>query len=150
MGILVPKQPNGKLEAKTAYIMDNGHSYITDTSGRVKGVEADLTGIKSDRNGYQQACVGKCGNLGDDGGHLIAASLGGAGDRINIVPQASTLNRGDWKAMEARLKKEIDAGKAVSLKIDVGYPAGGGVRPNEFRVVATIDGKNIVYPPFKQ
>lgn len=34
-----------------------------------------------DRNGYQQARTGKCGNVGDDGGHLIASSLGGAGDQ---------------------------------------------------------------------
>jgi filamentous hemagglutinin len=110
----------------------------------------DLTGITSDRNKYQQLCAGKCGNPGDDGGHLIASSLGGAGDRINIVPQASTLNRGDWKAMEAYLKTEIDAGKTVSMKIDVIYPVGGGVRPSEFRVVATIGGRNVVYPPFRQ
>ncbi|WNO04234.1 DUF637 domain-containing protein [Rhodoferax mekongensis] len=139
-------QANGRLDAKTAYIMDNGHSYITDASGRVKGVEADLTGIKSDRNGYQQACVGKCGNPGDEGGHLIAASLGGAGDRINIVPQASTLNRGEWKAMEAMLKNEIDAGKKVSVKIDVGYPSGNGARPNVFLVTATINGKIERFP----
>lgn len=75
---------------------------------------------------------------GDDGGHLIAASLGGAGDRINIVPQASTLNRREWKAMETMLKNEIDAGKKVSVKIDVGYPAGGGARPETFIVVAKI------------
>nr|WP_252374380.1 DNA/RNA non-specific endonuclease [Hydrogenophaga sp. 2FB] len=53
-----------------------------------------------DRNGYQQACAGKCGEVGDEGGHLIAAALGGAGDRINIVPQDSTMNRGEWRAME--------------------------------------------------
>jgi filamentous hemagglutinin len=134
-------QANGKLDPKTAYVMDNGYSYVTDSTGRVKGVEADLTGITSDRNKYQQLCAGKCGNPGDDGGHLIASSLGGAGDRINIVPQASTLNRGDWKTMEADLKKEIDAGKAVTMKIDVVYPAGGGPRPETFVVTITIGGK---------
>ncbi|THF59460.1 hypothetical protein E6O51_15840 [Pseudothauera rhizosphaerae] len=83
--------------------------------------------------------------MGDEGGHLIASSLGGAGDKINIVPQASTLNRGDWKAMENELRDALKAGKEVSVKIEVGYPVGSGVRPNEFKVFATVDGKIIPY-----
>ncbi len=94
-----------------------------------------------DRNTYQQSCVGKCVNAtGDDGGHLIASSLGGAGDRINIVPQASTLNRGDWKAMENQLRDELKAGKTASVKIDVGYPNGNTKRPDYFEVTPIIDG----------
>ncbi len=62
------------------------------------------------------------------------------------MPQASTLNRGDWKAMEALLKREIDAGKQVSVKIDVGYPSGNGARPNVFLVTATINGKIESFP----
>ena len=39
-----------------------------------------------DRNKNQQRNAGKAENAtGDDGGHLIASSLGGAGDRINMV-----------------------------------------------------------------
>lgn len=68
------------------------------------------------------------------------STLGGAGDRINIVPKAATLNQGEWKDMERFLKKEIDAGKTVSMTIDVGYPPNGGTRPNQFTVLATING----------
>lgn len=75
---------------------------------------------------------------GGDGGYLIASSLGGAGDRVNIVPQASTLNRGDWRAMERELAGYLAEGKRVSVKIEVGYPVSGGVRPAEFKVVAKI------------
>ena len=82
--------------------------------------------------------------------HLIASSLGGAGDGINIVPQASTLNRGDWRAMENEFRAALNKGETVSVKIDVVYPAAGGNRPSEFRVVATIGEKTVVYPPFKQ
>ena len=122
-------------------MLDNGHTYITDVNGRVSKVEAQLSLTAMDRNPYQQACVGKCGQAGDEGGHLVAASLGGAGDRINLVPQSSTLNRSDWKAMENYLRKELEAGKTVSIKIEVGYSAGGGVRPDSFIVNAMIDGK---------
>ncbi|WP_425612578.1 DNA/RNA non-specific endonuclease [Xylella fastidiosa] len=47
-----------------------------------------------------ERCVRKCGEVGDEGGHLIASSLGRAGDRINLVSQASALNRIGWRKME--------------------------------------------------
>lgn len=122
-------------------MLDNGHAYITDAAGRVKEVTGDLNLTTMDRNLYQQCTTGKCGNVGDEGGHLIASSLGGAGDKINIVPQAATLNRGDWKAMENQLRDALNAGKDVNVKIEVGYPPSGGTRPNSFTVVATINGK---------
>lgn len=80
---------------------------------------------------------------------MIASSLGGAGDRVNMVPQASTLNRGDWKAMENYLRGGLQAGKNVSVKIDVGYPASSGGRPDGFLVNAMIDGEKFQFR-FKQ
>ncbi len=71
---------------------------------------------------------------------MIAAALGGSGDRINLVPQAATLNNGAWKAMENEFKIALDTGKKVTIKIEVGYPAGNGLKPSEFRVLASIDG----------
>lgn len=135
-----PPSKAPEFKPNTTYNVD-GHLYKTDPMGRVNKVDADLSLNKADRNTYQQCAAGKCGNAGDDGGHLIASSLGGAGDRINLVPQASTLNRKDWKAMETLLANELKAGKAVNVKIDVGYPSGNTLRPNEFKVTAIIDGK---------
>jgi len=103
-----------------------------------------------DRNTYQQSVVGKSGEATDQGGHLIASALGGAGDRINLVPMDKVLNNGAYKKMEADLIKAVSEGKNVSVKIDVGYPDGGGVRPSEFRVTTTIDGVINKLPPFKQ
>ena len=135
--------------SNTAYVLSNGHTYITDGSGQVSELSGDLSRTTMDRNWHQQCATGKCGNAGDEGGHLIAASLGGAGDKINIVPQAATLNRKDWRDMERYLDSELKAGKTVNVKIEIGYPPGGGVRPNSFFVTATIDGK-IKEFPFKQ
>ena len=39
----------------------------------------------------------------------------------------------------------LKAGKSVSVKIDVGYPAGGGLRPSSFNVTAVVDGEVIPY-----
>jgi hypothetical protein len=134
------KLVNKNLKPNTAYQLDNGHTYITDASGRVNHVEADLTGVTADRNGYQQRVVGNSGEINDQGGHLIAATLGGAGDRINLVPMDKVLNNGAYRAMERNLQRAINEGKIVSVRIDVSYSAGGGTRPNGIRVNYTIDG----------
>ncbi|WP_422470479.1 DUF637 domain-containing protein, partial [Acinetobacter sp. BJFS-203] len=105
------KQANGKLEANSAYLLPNGAAYVTDNSGNVKEVTANLRNILMDRNNYQQSIAGKSGISGDQGGHLIAASLGGSGDRINLVPMAKTLNNGSWKAMESELANAVKLGK---------------------------------------
>lgn len=144
------KLVNKDLKPDTAYQLDNGHTYITNAQGKVNYVEADLNKIAMDRNSYQQNVVGKSGEVNDQGGHLIASSLGGAGDRINLVPMDKVLNNGTWKKMESDLAKALEQGKDVNVKIDVGYPDGGGGRPNSFTVNYTIDGVVKKLPPFKQ
>jgi filamentous hemagglutinin len=130
---------NANIKPKTSYVLDNGHKYSTDASARVTQVSGDLNLTKMDRNGYQQCKVGKCGNVGDQGGHLIAASLGGAGDKLNLVPMDKVLNNGPWKSMEKQLADALKAGKNVSIKIDVGY-SGASARPSKFVVSAIIGG----------
>jgi len=132
---------SGRLESNTAYMLDNGHVYVTDANGLVKEVNGQLSLQNMDRNGYQQRCAGHSGCSTDHGGHLLASSLGGAGDRINMVPMDSTLNLGSWRAMENFLRSELNAGKKVEVSIEIGYPAGGGVRPNLFVVNAFVDGQ---------
>lgn len=81
--------------------------------------------------------------------HVFDSSLGGAGDKINLVPQAASLNRGPWKTMENELRAALDAGKKVEVKIDVGYPASAGARPSEFTVWAQV-GKDLKKFTFSQ
>ena len=57
-----------------------------------------------------------------------------------MVPQAHTLNRSDWKRMENELKIELEAGKTVSIKIEVGYPNRNTTRPDKFVVTPIING----------
>lgn len=49
--------------------------------------------------------------------HVFDPSLGGAGDKINLMPQASTLNRQDWRDMERFFERELKAGKIVMWKL---------------------------------
>ncbi len=91
--------------------------YHTDELSRPVHIETSLSLSKSDRNTYQQCKAGKCGNQGDEGGHLIASIFGGPGERLNVVPMDGNLNKGAWKQMENSWAKELKAGKRVDVKI---------------------------------
>ena len=57
----------------------------------------------------------------EGGGHIITQIFNGPGEQINQVPQAQTLNRGDWKAMENDVKKLLykndDLGKVFRKSV---------------------------------
>lgn len=136
----------GTLSPNTIYKLDNGHKYLTDTQGRVTEVTANLSLKKMDRNNYQQLCAGANGCAGDEGGHLIASSLGGAGDGINLVPMSATLNRADWKSMERELTAYLQEGKNVNVRIDVTYSNIDQKRPLNYLIEANINGSIKRYP----
>ncbi|MCC3307669.1 DNA/RNA non-specific endonuclease [Psychrobacter sanguinis] len=122
--------------------MSNGHKYITNSKGRINKFKVELSLNKIDRNTNRQRNAGKAENAtGDDSGHLIASKLGVAGYRLNMVPQASTLNRGNWKRMENEVRNEFKAGKSVSIKIDLDYANSSSSRPSKFIVNIKVDGK---------
>ncbi|MDJ0364712.1 DNA/RNA non-specific endonuclease [Hymenobacter sp. H14-R3] len=85
----------------------------------------------------------------DDGGHLLAAMFDGAGEQINYVAMASTLNQagGGWYDMEQIFKSALDGDnpppeypKEVEVEIDIIY--GVDKRPVGFQVEYWIDGIN--------
>ncbi|WP_416768935.1 hemagglutinin repeat-containing protein [Pseudomonas sp. RHF3.3-3] len=137
-----------KPEPNTIYKVDGNKVYQTDNLGRVEKVEADLTAMVKDRNKYQQCKAGKCGEEGDEGGHLIASILGGPGEKLNLVPMDGNLNKGVWKVMENVWSDAAKAGKSVNVKIEPIY-SGGGVRPDRFNVSYRIDGGRPVIVDFK-
>ena len=132
-----------KPEPNTTYQVDGNKTYKTDSLGRVETVEAKLSLNSNDRNGYQQCKTGKCGVSGDEGGHLIATIFTGPGEKLNIVPMNSNLNRGEWKKMENSWAKALRENKQVEVKIDLVY-SGDNNRPVKFNVKYTIEGERPV------
>ncbi len=76
---------------------------------------------------------------GRDGGHLIASLFGGAGERINLVPQLSSVNRGEFRAMEAEWAKAVLAGAEVKVTVRPVYTDGSNV-PAQIVVNHSING----------
>ncbi|MCC7642734.1 MULTISPECIES: DNA/RNA non-specific endonuclease [unclassified Janthinobacterium] len=127
-----------KPQPNTVYVVDSNHTYRTDEFSRVVHVEGELTLNKHDRNGYQQCKAGKCGVAGDEGGHLIGAQFDGAGEKINLVPMNSSLNQGQWKAMEQTWAVALKDGKKVSVDIRPTY-VGADARLTSFMVEYKVD-----------
>jgi len=120
-------QPN------TVYEVDNGSIYYTDNQGRVTKVEASLDLMTADRNTYQQCKTGKCGDPGDEGGHLIASIFNGLGEALNLVPMDANLNRGVWRDMEREWAAALKNDKQVSVTIEPVY-SGIEKRPSGINV----------------
>ena len=99
--------------------------------------EGDLSLTKRDRNTKAQSAVGHSGNTGDQGGHLIASSLGGPGDKINLVPQNGNLNNGTWNRLEDTWRKALQDGKPVHVSIENVYN-GNSIRPESFNITYQI------------
>lgn len=70
----------------TVYNVDSANVYRTDDLARVTKVDSDLSLVPKDRNTYQQRKAGGAGEEGDGGGRLIASSLNGPREKLNMVP----------------------------------------------------------------
>lgn len=127
-----------KPEPNTVYKVDGNKTYHTDELSRPSDIKATLELSKNDRNTYQQCVGGKCGNPGDEGGHLVASIFGGPGERLNIVPMDGNLNKGVWKQMENSWAKDLKAGKKVDVQIQPIY-ADNSKRPSSFNVTYSVD-----------
>lgn len=125
-------------EPNTVYKVDGNKTYHTDDLSRPSDIKATLELSKNDRNTYQQCKGGKCGNPGDEGGHIIASIFGGPGERLNIVPMDGNLNKGVWKKMENSWAKDLNAGKKVDVQIQPIY-ADDSKRPSSFNVTYSVD-----------
>lgn len=94
------KGKNGRkeLKANIEHTTPGGHTYKTDSLGRIDSAEGTLTKNTSKRNVYNQKVEEREDRLTtDDGGHLIANIFEGSGDLDNLVPMDVTSNPHDLK-----------------------------------------------------
>ena len=112
-----------------------------------KGLVSKVTGtynkntVPHARNEYQQirSVQLKDGLPTDQGGHIIAAQNGGAGEQINYVPMAQKLNQGPFKAFENQIHNLAKEGHTVKVETSMGYDS-GTKRPDWFNIEWWIDG----------
>ena len=114
---------------------------VTDVTARI---DSHTISDRPRRLESQQASVGNYGLPDDEGGHFIANSLGGAGERINLFPQNWEFNRGQgstWRAMEEEWLELAQQGKTIDVEMKVIYGDPNNVhRPSIIVVEYSVDG----------
>jgi len=134
----------------TTYVVNDHHVFETDANGHTEAVHVDgLTVGDAYRSDSIQSRIGDLGGDGYDGGHLIANSMGGGAEDINMVSMIASLNRGPGESyfnFEAELRRLITPdvpGGRPPHDVDIHiFPqrTDGNVVPDGFVIEYSIDG----------
>jgi len=121
----------------------NTHIFYTDSKGRINKTVHQLTKrYTQQRDNREQTKALMCKNedmapynlyagtgkrppfqIRDEGGHIIADSIGGIPEAINIFPQAYVVNHSsEWRGMEKSIKVALEQGEHVHIKTQFHYP----------------------------
>ncbi|WP_376093120.1 DNA/RNA non-specific endonuclease [Roseomonas sp. CCTCC AB2023176] len=137
-------RPLGERAANTAF--EHGtYRWQTDDVGRVVEASGEVVRTKAGRRESLQRRIGHEGDATDVGFHVIADSLGGPSNRLNIVPgngrdlPDGTVNingsTGAYGRFEEQVRQLADSGKEVEIRIRPTYAEGNGTsRPDVFFV----------------
>lgn len=118
----------------------NGYKYVTDDAGRIITGATKNLNLKSHSGRMLIADAKEVIGKGfqrstDDRGHIFADMFGGDNTMANIVSMDSTLNQGDYKAMETAWKAALEAGETVEdVSISLSYTA-DSCRPDTINVI---------------
>ncbi|ROS26003.1 DNA/RNA non-specific endonuclease [Cellulomonas sp. PhB150] len=134
----------------------NGMRWTTDEFKRTNGVSGTLNLGDGGRDAALTAQIGKEGLPHDIGFHLIADSLGGPTNRLNVLPGNGkpydglvNLNQGEWARMENKIRQALrnETPGKVDIEIKPKYRENGpdATRPDTFDVKLTIDGEVFRY-----
>ncbi|MCS3781605.1 DNA/RNA non-specific endonuclease [Tsukamurella ocularis] len=141
--------PDGSLKPNTVYQAgEHGYRYRTDENGHIVQFDAENLQLKTHtgRLNHDPNTPGKL--PGDHAGHLGADRFGGSEKLDNIVSQFSKINLSSYKILENEWSRAIQAGKDVSVKVDITNDATG--RPTRFEIEYTIDGELFTPRPLTQ
>jgi RHS repeat-associated protein len=112
--------------------------------GRIESAFAKLErqhiGAGTGTTAASRSAVRAAGNASDDAGHLIGRLLGGRGGTGYVVPQNPTVNRGTFRAFEAQVAQEVEAGREVYVRVTPRY-VGNVTRPQEIVYQVRVDGQ---------
>ena len=150
------------LATNSTYIVndaENTHVFYTDAKGRVERTEHKVKEIFLQRKNTEQTKALMCKEedmapynlfagtgkrapiqIRDEGGHILADSIGGIPEAINIFPQAFAINHSsEWRGMETTIKKAIEQSKIVEVKTKFDY-SGNDKRTSSFSYLVSING----------
>ena len=129
------------LESNQIYTSSDGaYTFITDDLGRPVSAAGTVHLGDSQRNKNLTRKVGNlAGSSSDDGGPLIADSLGGPTEAYNLVPMNLSLNRGQYEKLERELRSYLANGHKVDVDIQSVY-TDNGIKPSSIIYKYWVDG----------
>lgn len=137
----MPFDETGKLKANVKYKAgEHNYNYETDTNGRISNWNTEKLQMTERKKRLKHNANTPGKEEGDHAGHLAGDRFGGSPNLDNIVSQSKNVNLSKYKKIENEWEKAIKEGKKVTVNVNVKY-AGDGLRPTEFIVEYTIDGK---------
>ncbi|MDQ3989326.1 MAG: DNA/RNA non-specific endonuclease [Actinomycetota bacterium] len=110
------------------YVVDGRYVYETDGLGRTEHMHTDELGyddrVDTDdrRNQSGQSDVGGRGGDRYDGGHLAGTKFLGPGERINLIPMLSDINRGagdTFNALEREWRSILARNPDAEISVDI-------------------------------
>jgi hypothetical protein len=162
-----PLLSHTSLASNACYIVIDGrnkHIFVTDSLGRVVSTEHKVSTITPNRIETEQTKALMCRNedmtpyikyagtgkrpplqIRDEGGHILADSIGGIPESINIFPQAFVVNHSSkWRGMETSIKKAIEQSKTVEVSTKFDY-VGNSKRTSSYTYIVTINENTVQY-----
>lgn len=143
VGTLRFNQLANRAEPNTVY-QHRGVRWTTDHLARpvqVHGRVSRRSGLTKRLGARLQKAIGKEGRPTDVGFHLLAHSLGGPTNRLNVVPGNGrsigdgkpNLNQGEYKSFELEIGQLLKNGRIVRVRIQAVYDHGNtSTRPDSF------------------
>ena len=136
----------------------NKHTFATDSKSRIVETFHQVSEINPQRIETEQTKALMCREedmapynlfagtgkrapiqIRDEGGHILADSIGGIPESINIFPQAFAVNHSSkWRGMETTIKKAIKESKKIEIKTKFNYK-GNDKRTNSYKYSITIN-----------
>lgn len=127
-------------------ILDKGRKKMfvqTDHLGRPKKIKAypqyTQSGIRNEKEQVMSKHLWN-GRDADEGGHLLASSLGGIAEAINYLPMKKQINQsgGLFFKFEEKVRKALKSNKKVYYEITPSY-IGNEFRPSGFHILLSIN-----------
>lgn len=118
----------------------NSYSYETNKNGQI--TEAIAKPLRKTDRDYKKTINDNVKDMkkADEKGHIFGDIFNGANDIGNLIAMDGKLNKGEYKKLEMTLKKAIEAGCDVAMKVNFEYPNSKTQRPSKIKVTYEIDG----------
>jgi hypothetical protein len=124
------------------------HVFTTDSQGRTIVAETqNYHPANADRSESIQQRIGDIGGPGFDGGHLMANSVGGGMEDVNVVPMSAKANRagGEYYQWEQEMRGILENNPDAQIQVKIeSHFSNNSLVPDSFTVSYRVDSGEVI------